>query len=821
MESLTVTLISSFSILLLIAAATSYIGRFIKLPYTILLVIVGFLGSLLGDVGPAIFHPLSDIEINPDIILYACLPTLLFESAYNMDARLLRYNLIPVLALAIPGLFLSTAIIGTMVWLLSSLDIMTALLLGAILSATDPVAVISLFKQLGVPKRLTILVEGESLFNDSTAMVTAKTILFIIAAGTISGRTFIDGGYEFCWQFIGGTIVGYLIAKIAGYILTLFHSEHAIELAIVLLLVYLSFIVADEIFHVSGVMSTITAGIVMAGWGRTKISVVAAGQLHSILDVFAYIANSLIFLLVGFSVHLSVIAASAPLLGIVIIAMLLSRAAVIYGLIPLINKLPTTENIDLKYQTVMWWGGLRGAIALAIVLGLKDIPDQPILIATVMGAVLFTILVQGLSINHLIQKLQLNKPLIPDLFAKIEAGLSAERATLERIPELQRGGLFSQKIAERLRNQSDHSIKHYKEKLDELRRSEMGKREEKKLLYLSCFAAEKYLYYKMFSNAHLHEHTYRALIHDLDQKIDVMRYKGKLLESRPESILLKIYRQIITRLSHVSSETISKLINQLKIATTIHDYEEKWGLLQGCISVLNHLDEIASLESIDKDITEEVRASFKKWLGINKKYLDEVTEQFPEFVNSMQRRLGERLLLHTKRHVITDQVKNGLLPQGLADEIIHEYLLQLKQLRKATPDKLKLNPHELLRRVPFFMDIPKSEVESIIKLLKEYRASPGEVVIKEGDTGDHIYLILRGVVRVIKDINGEEVELATLMAGDFFGEMALLSDIKRTASCKAVTPCILYTLDRKDFETVKEEFPSIRRALEHAAASRK
>ena len=346
MESLTVTIISSFSILLLLAAGTSYLGQYVKIPFTVLLVIIGFVGSMLGESGIALFHPLSKIEINPDIILYACLPTLLFESAFNMDSRLLRYNIVPVLTLAIPGLFLSTLIIGLIAWLLTPLSFMTALLLGAILSATDPVAVISLFKQLGVPKRLTILVEGESLLNDSTAIVTAKTILFVIAAGTVTSHTFVSGIYEFCWQFIGGVIAGYVMAKIAGYITSLFHNDHTLELAIILLLTYLSFIVSDEVLHVSGVMATITAGIVISDWGITKISNMAVKHLSSILELLAYIANSLIFLLVGFSIHMDKILLSLDILGIVIIAMLLSRAIVVFGLIPLISKIPNAEKIN-------------------------------------------------------------------------------------------------------------------------------------------------------------------------------------------------------------------------------------------------------------------------------------------------------------------------------------------------------------------------------------------------------------------------------------------------------------------------------------------
>src|SRR3990167_2678679 len=786
MPNPTIVLIGAISVLLILAAITMFISKWSRLPFTVMLVVMGYAASHLAKYGPPFLTPLATYKIHPDIILYGCLPTLIFESAFAMDARLLKHNLAPVLTLAIPGLFLSTAIIGLIVWSLTSFPLLTALLLGAILSATDPVAVISLFKQLGVPKRLTILVEGESSFNDSTAIVTAKTILIIMLAGSMTSTTLFHSMHLFLFEFFGGIVIG--------------------------------FIMAHKFFHVSGVMATITAGIMMSGWGRTKLSSHAVEKLHDILEFLAYIANALIFLLVGLSIQLQTLADSFWIITIVIFAMLFSRAIVIYALVPLIGKLPNAEPIDIRYQTIMWWGGLRGAIALAIVLGLSNMPDQETLISVVMGAVLFTILVQGLSIEKIIHYLRLDRLLLPDRVAKMEAEIAAEKITLERIPELQRGGLFSLIIAKDLQAACKRAIAKINSRLQRLRKNELTLKEEERLLFLSAFAVEKSLYYDMFSNGHLTEHAYRLLTHDIDLDVDLMCYRGTITETAPIGFIGRVKTLFIGWFRNVP--VLNRLPMHMQLMLTLRDYEEKWGLHQGSLVVLNHLNELEKIESFKQEAIDVVKNRFKSWLTATTHYLDEITAQFPEFVNDMQQRLAQRLLLLAKYHAVMHQVKEGLLPQGIADALIQKYLIKIRKLSKPQPEKLKLDPHELIRNVPFFRYIPADKVDSIIDSLRECRVAAGNTIINEGEPGEKLYLIMRGVVRVIKEKEGRPLELATLMAGDFFGEMVLLYDTKRTATCKAITPCLLYTLDRKTFNELKNRFPAIERAIAEEAEKR-
>ncbi|MCB1644195.1 MAG: cation:proton antiporter, partial [Pseudomonadales bacterium] len=212
-------LVTGIVLLMVLAAITTMISKKLdKLPLTIALVFVGIAIAAAGEQLPG-FSMLSEFELTPELVLFVFIPTLIFESAFNLDARQVGRNIWPILTLAVPGLLLSTLIIGGIMAWFTPFDLMVALLLGAILSATDPVAVIAIFKQLGVPERLTILVEGESLFNDATSLVLATILLGILTAGSFTGAVVLDGLMDFIVVFAGGTIVGWVLAVCVGYTL--------------------------------------------------------------------------------------------------------------------------------------------------------------------------------------------------------------------------------------------------------------------------------------------------------------------------------------------------------------------------------------------------------------------------------------------------------------------------------------------------------------------------------------------------------------------------------------------------------------------------
>jgi len=813
-------IVAAMLALLLIAAMTSAFCKKTKIPFTVMLVLVGIALKELATLGPEALRPILQFKISPEVILFVCLPTLLFESAFTLDTKLLKENLLPVLTLAIPGLLISTAIIGGIVWGLTSISFPAALLLGAILSATDPIAVISIFKQLGAPKRLTILVEGESLFNDATSVVTAKILFGIVVAGAFTAHSAFYGVFDFFIEFVGGFFVGWITALVIGFILGKVEGDPLIEISLTTLLAYFSFIIGQEVFHVSGVMATVAAGLTMGGWGRTKISPSVAQYIHHFWDYLAFIANAVIFLLVGLSVNLVAMGDALWPLFIVILGMLLSRMALIYGLLPALSVVTTMRKIRIPYKTVMYWGGLRGAIALAIVLSLGKFEYNELFIVLVTGAVLFTLLVQGLSIDKLVRLLKLDRPPLSDRLARIESLLAAKRSAIDSIPALQEGGLFSARIAENLKQHCEDRIHQRHEQLNTLREQELKKEEEYRLLFMRCFATENSKYYEMFTKGHLSERAYRNLSHSIELQIDYLRHYGHLPNFTTHPTHGHTLREFIYRQMD-RSQALSKITNYLRIKRTARNYEEVWGRFQACTSLLKHLEEIAEEESTQKAVIDEVKQNYIKWHASSRLRIDTIAEQFPEFVRSMQERLADRLLVHAEMEAVSKQIQDGFLPPGVGNKVLKELILREHKLKKLKAVKLEFNPLELLQKVPFFKTIPKDKFKEIQSLLRSHIIPLGDSIITQGETGDSLFLIMRGVVRVVRREDNKEHELATLMGGDFFGEMALLHGERRNASCRAVTPCAIFELKRADLQAFSQKYPSIKEALEQADIERR
>lgn len=811
--------------LMLVAAVVLAVTKKLRFPYSVALVLVGIGIKQWAEHGPEFLHQATENPISPQVILFVFLPTLLFESAFHLDARSLRRNLAPILTLAVPGLIVSTVLIGAIVSWLTPLEFPVALLLGAILSATDPVAVVALFRQLGAPHRLTILVEGESLFNDATALVAAKILMGVVIAGGLSLSTVTSGGGAFLVVFVGGILVGWIMALVAGFLLGRIESDPLLEISITTVLAYGSFLVAEEAFHVSGVMATVAAAVTMGGWGRAKISHSVHEYLEHFWEYFAFMANALIFLLVGLRIEIAALWDKRLALVCVIAAMLISRAAVIYGFIPLIGRLPGSRPVDFRYRTVMYWGGLRGAIAIAIVLmlNLGDTAEANALVETlvtlVSGAVLFTLLAQGLTMEPLVRKLGLDKPTLADQVARTETSLLAKHAARGRVPELQAGGLFNARIADNLRRRCEEGIAELKEELAQLRGGELGHEQEHRLLHLRCLAVEAALSFEMFGRGHLTERAFRDLATDAINRADGLRHEGRL----PDAKLPEPGAGPLVRLAGRLCEAFGLRgpAERLRRWEVAREYEQAWGRYQASLRVLTQLPEIGRTADVHGDLMERMSEVYSGWRDQTQQRLDETAELFPEFVGDMQERLAGRLLVHAEREVIEHELHAGSLPQGVAEGLLGELSERLLSLRGRTSATLGLDAAELLRSVPLFSDTPAEDFERVAAQLVQRTVPASEIILRQGDKGDSLFLIARGVVRVVLQSGDEPVDVATLMAGDFFGEMALLRGEPRTATCRAVTPCVLYELRRSDFDAVRKVSPGLEAAIEEVEKRRR
>jgi CPA1 family monovalent cation:H+ antiporter len=805
--------------LLLVAALTLGVSKRFKLPFTVLLVIVGIGLSAFSSTYPRVLGAVHNLGVSSSLIFYVFLPTLIFEAAFNLDSRQLRENLGSVLVLAIPGLLVSTFVIGSIVALATAIPIAAALLLGSILSATDPVAVIAVFKRLGAPQRLRVLVDGESLFNDATAIVLARILLGVVLAGSISDQLIAKGVITFVVMFVGGLAVGWVLGLLTGYALGKV-EDHFIEITLTTVLAYASYLLAERVVHVSGVMATIAAGMTIGSWGRMKISHAVRDYLERFWEYIAFVANALIFLMVGLRVDLSSFRGTAWLLLWVVLALLISRAVVIYGLMPLVERLPKAEPINRAYQAVIFWGGLRGGISLALVLSLPIFEYRETFVALVMGAVLFTLLVQGVSIEPLVRRLGLDRPLLADRLAQLESDFAAKHQAVDRLPDLLPGGLFSGSVAMRLLAQYEKKLDRIKKEIEELHRTELDDDDQlRSLLSLRALAEEKSVYVDMFKKGQLGERSFRQLLLTLQRQIDSARSLGEYLDLDSHNSAMRRIEDPVVRLFDRSAFLVS-LVERLRFNRIAVDYEIAGARYQGSRRVLNILDTLARVESTPWYIVDKLRRQYQKHYETTQQELDQISERYPEFINDMQNRLGRRLLLAEELESIAHQSEHGALPPAVAEGMEEEIADELRSLRGHDVAKLRLEPIELLRTMPFFPDLSLEDMANIAVRMSLHNASQGEVIIRQGEPGDFMYFISHGVVRASREELGVSSELATLMAGDFFGEAALLTGEPRSATVTAVTECLLYKLHRDDLEVAMATQPAIREVLEKESRKR-
>lgn len=395
-------------LLLAIAAGVAVIARRLSFPFTVLLVVAGFLVAGLPE--------LVDITASPDLILSLLVPPLLFEATLHLPWRKLKMDAFPILLTAIVGTGFGTLVIGAVIHSVLDLTWPASFAFGALISATDPVAVIAFFKSLGTPKRLSVLVEGESLFNDAVAVVA-----FGLAISVAKGDEFSLAGAasDFIIVSAGGLAVGLVLGYVVSEIILAQVDDALIETATTLALAYGSFLLAEEFgavigqegLHFSGILAVVAAGLMVGNLGFKNTSPTTRLTLENFWELLTFIVNSMVFLLIGLATTFSDLADELPavLLGVALV--LLVRLIVTYGLSNAIGFLQPSRRIPFKYQHVMYWGGLRGAISLALALTItEDIFDAETvdrLQAMTFGVVLFTLLIQGTTITGLIKRLGL------------------------------------------------------------------------------------------------------------------------------------------------------------------------------------------------------------------------------------------------------------------------------------------------------------------------------------------------------------------------------------------------------------------------------
>ena len=525
-------------IVLLAIAGLGLVQRRIWVPGSVAMLALGLsLGLLARSAGAGEGTPatgeLSRIaamgrRVSPDLILFVLLPPLVYEASHRLNPRRLWKNLGIISALALPVLLLTA---GTVAVVLSlggggafGIDWRIALLLGVILAATDPVAVVAAFRELGVAPRLVTIVEGESLCNDGTAIVLHQALCVFVIGGSsvLTVSTGVDVGVRLVVTVFGGLALGALTAwamfRLIGDL-----AEERVEISVSVAVAYASFVLAEHVVGVSGVLATLAAGLVAGSYGRHQVSPAVAAFAARFWNYAAGVVNALIFFLVGLVVSARVsgeaLLSHVPILFVALAAIMVSRAL---GVVLVANTVGRfSSRIDSRHQAVMVWGGLRGGVSLALALHVVSLPGiQPEVRDTVLvvtsGVVVATLLLCGTSISWLVERLGLAEPTpLQALQAAIAEDVLAEEALTIT--------MTNRKIADELKVECEERRRRAEDSLQSVAASLSAESFTAELLALSL---ERSAIEKLLAESEIDAVTGRTLLAGVDHLEDALHTTG-------------------------------------------------------------------------------------------------------------------------------------------------------------------------------------------------------------------------------------------------------------------------------------------------------
>ncbi len=493
--------------LLLIASLVAIVVRRLRIPYTVALVVVGLLLTTQSSV---------NFQLTPDLILALFVPPLIFEAAFHLNFSELRRNLTSILVMAIFGVIMTTLIIGGFLSLTTTLTLATAMVFGSLIAATDPVAVVALFRLLGVPKRLSVLLEGESLLNDGTAIVLFNLMLAVALTGQFN---LISSLGDFARVSLGGIAIGLLLGWIISRLISRI-DDYLIEITLTTVLAYGAYLLA-EYFDFSGVLAVVAAGLIAGSIGPQGMSPTTRIVLYNFWEYVTFLVNSLVFLLIGLEVDIFALIRNWQPIVLAIAAVLIARVVVVYSLNWITGRFG--ERISLRWQHVQTWGGLRGALSLALALSLPAAfgDDRFLLRTMAFGVTLFTLLVQATSMSSLIRKLGIIT--IDPVQVEYEtrhARLSALRSAEAHVDRRQREGLISAPVWDQIRPRLKEQANLLADSLRELLYVEPGlETEELDISRREILRAQRSAYQGLRRDGVISDEVFEKLTAEVDAEI--------------------------------------------------------------------------------------------------------------------------------------------------------------------------------------------------------------------------------------------------------------------------------------------------------------
>ena len=796
----------------------------LRLPYSVILATLGiligtgasfFLHTELTDALNPVAEAILGLPIRSNVFLYVFLPTLLFQATLEMNLRRMLDDWVPILVLAVVAVVVATLSVGYALSWASGLPLAACLLVGSIVSTTDPSAVVSIFRSISAPRRLARIIEGESLLNDAAAIALFGLFMGFVMLG-LPDPDLGDALAQFPMLILGGGVTGWLAARIGVWVMAGFSRHELAQHSISVALPYLAYIVAEQGVGASGVIAVVAAGLTLNLTAPGRLPPQAWANLRDLWGVLAHWSGALIFILAALLIPrlLEEIRLSDVLLvGVVVIAAIVARTAILFGLMPLLTALKLSPTVERPYRVAILWGGLRGAVTLALALAVTEsyrVPDdiQRLVGILATGFTLFTLLVQGTTLRWVIGRLGLDRlsPIDEALSRQVVAvALQTVREDVARTTEnydLNRDTVRSE--AKRFGERLDLAVKTAEENADILDRDRIA------LGLIALAGHERDTILARVRERTISSRMADLVLSDADRLIEGARTQGRTGYQRAArrsvaygqafrtAVRLHARFGISGPLARLTADRFELLLSQRLILRDLGTF------IDGRIRRIH-----------GRRVAELLHELLSRRIETVETALEGLRLQYPGYAEELERRFIRRTALRLEEREYVAMRDDGLI----GAEVYTALMQDLGARRVAAEERpgldLAIRRADFVQQFPLFADFDEGVMKRLGRSLQTIYVDAGEVVLRKESVARSVFFIASGAVEL-----GTAGQTWRLGRGEMFGQMAILTNKRRRADVRAIAPTTLLVLDEDRFRRLLERSRALREAVRASAEKR-
>lgn len=799
------------ALLLVVVSAVQPLARKLELSETVLLAIVGIIIGSLADFGLRTSHSsafsgiaeaLLDFPVNSEAFLLIFLPVLVFQGALAIDVRRLAHETATVLLLAVVAVALSTAMIGFALFPFAQMPLVVCLLLGAIVATTDPSAVAGIFRDIGATTRLTRLIEGEALLNDAAAI---SIFSLLLPSVTLHHALHVgEAAVSFFISFAGAVVVGVVVGRLTLFMMSAIGSSAA-EITLTVALPYVVYIISDEFLNVSGVVATAASGLTLSVYGPSMIRPQTWLFLNQLWQQLVFWAGSLVFVLASMLVPHLLVGMTRwdwVLILIASVAGMVARAAVVFGMLPLLAWTRLSPPVPTPFKITMVWGGLRGAITLALALAVTENEhvSTPVahfvgIIAT--GFVLITLLVNGTTLRSLVLFLKLDRlsPIDEAMRHQVLGiGLHNVRDRAKEVAEqLGFHKEATRPVLDQIQRRSDEE-----KEVNEFD-SAMSDTQRINLALITIASQERSLLLDLFRMQGLSRRVMETLLRSAEAAIDGARLEGRL----------GYVRAMRRRLSPSF---------RFRLAQWIHNYLHLERPLMLCMAerfemlMVAHFTSTSLMrfmhERLEPTLGSRIGEIVAEVLSRQSKLLDEALAtlrlHYHGYAEALENRIFRQIVVRLEGEEYNTLLSESLISDELNRELLKELERRRHRLDKRLSFDLRSGIEERIKAASVFKGLPGAELHDLATTTSLRFVAPQEIISRKGSRMRYVYFISAGQVET--HVAGVDVMYG---AGDLLGAQEALHKWRCVGTMRAVQFGHFMAIKASRFRRLVEDYPVV------------